>query len=120
MKKNIVLLAVLLVVSVATGLIVRNRFEGPPTEIVVYNASSETITVSLGPDPLGQTLEPGKTESAPFTKGMTVKVWVGPKAGGLPGEWIIDDVRGVLEIMVDGGEVQLSASGLIVRAVEGS
>jgi hypothetical protein len=51
---------------------------------------------------------------------MSVRIWVGPKAEGLPGEWIIDDVRGTIDIDLDGAAVQLSANGLESRAVPGS
>lgn len=120
MKRNIIAVALLLVLLVATTLVIKSRFQGPSTEIEVRNNSNQLLTVSLGPDPLGQPVEPGATHAAPFAPGMTVRIWVGPKAEGLPGEWIIDDVRGPIDINVNGSAVELSADGLESRSIPGS
>jgi len=117
MRKNAILGGLLLILGVALVLVVKKRFEGTPAEISVQNASKEAMTVSLGPDPLGQLLAPGAIQTAPFAPGMSVKVWVGPKAGGFPGEWVVHDFRGTIEVRMDGGEVELEADGLVARAV---
>ncbi|MDI1290125.1 MAG: hypothetical protein PSX37_09300 [bacterium] len=120
MKRNVLAIALLLVLVVATTLVIKSRFQGPPTEIAVRNTSNQLLTVSLGPDPLGQPIQPGAIYSAPFVSGMSVRIWVGPKAEGLPGEWIIDDVRGTIDIQLDGSAVQITAEGLESRPVPGS
>jgi hypothetical protein len=118
-------LVLLIGLVIAAGVIFYSRFTPGrvPTTVEVRNVGTEQLVVVVTP-PGGagfrSTVMPGQSCSAPFARGATLSVWIGPGDVGDPATWRIEQLAGPIEARVVGGSMEIAGDGLEVVPIPAS
>ncbi len=115
--RNAATLALLLGILAALGAVLFAKFAPSHTTAQVRNTDTATLVVVLTPPgqpPTRCTLQPGELCSAPFVRGMTLSVWIGPADVADPATWRVDGIGGVIDARSTEGAMEIAGPGLQV------
>jgi len=121
-RRNTFAIILLVIIAGAAGAVAYVRF-GPkpaPTGITIINHAAQVMSVALTlPDGRSsrQTLAAGASFEAPFSANTRMDVHFGSFEQTWAGAWVVDDIGGVVEITVNGEELEIAGAGLKIHPV---
>lgn len=121
-RRNVVSTLIAIICFAAAGVVAYQRYApGAAAQVLFINMSSEPLALALTV-PEGSVhhirLEPKGQSQSPFAPGSRLDVWPKGDTRAIPVSWVLEEVRGTVEVSMEGESAVIAGTGLKSRPVE--